>query len=580
MKTVSNYKDVPVSALWGTLAALLIAIAWLLPNHSFPWTTFHSDAWIFVVLGGLGALALARSLHKVSLYASNIFSFFAVLIPLVQFFFDQLPLMGLAVIAALYTLGFVLAQIAGQQWQEWQPMLFGNIFFGAVGIACIASVGIQIYQWAGLARESGMTDIWILGFDGSRPFANLGQPNQLSTLLLWGLLACVWGLLINRLNVVVVISLSGFITLGLVLAQSRAALIGLVIFLLSCFFWRPFKKNPVLKYFAVAVGVFYSVYSLLIPGLSHFLLLEADSSMKGRFQSELRPAAWKMFFDAVGEHPWLGFGWNQVMPAHLLVGHRHPDVGNLFGNTHNLFLDFFVWSGIPLGVLLSVGLIIWMISAARKVVNAEDAVYFMSITVVLVHAMFEFPLHYAYFLIPTGFFVGLLNTNLNIFPINFSNKASTSIVCTGYVFGILLLLIVMRDYFLVETSTEIVRFEKSHVKTKEPAKSPDVLLLDQLREQIHFFIDEPQINSQRIDLQRAEVVTTTFPSRYNIMKTITLLVLNGHHKEAKKWMCAAPFVMDKQTGKSLPIEWHKLQVQYPGLASTAWVVGESCIEPV
>lgn len=576
MNFFSKYKDLPISVLWASLFAILLAIGWLLPNHSLPWTAFHSDAWVAVILGLAGGVALVCTLPKVSLHVSNLVTMLAATIPIAQFLSSQLPFLGLAVMSSLYILGFALAQFAGQQWQIWRPAMFGNILFGALGFASVVSVVIQFYQWTGQASDSGMMDIWVLGFDGARPYANLGQPNQLSTLLLWGLLACGWVASRKNFSQWFVGFIAAFILIGLALAQSRSSMIGLLFMLIAGFFWKPFGKTIRIRCAVVIAGLFYVICLAGIPVVGRTLLLSQNSTVQGRSENELRPAAWRMFLDAVSERPWLGYGWDQVMSAHAAVGHRHPVVGHLFGQTHNLFLDFLVWVGIPIGVALSVSLMTWFLYAARRVVSAEDGIYFLMMVVVGVHAMVELPLHYAYLLLPTGLVLGVLNKRLNIAPVSASLKMSALFVCVVYVIGLVTLGFVIRDYFIVEQATEIVRFEKAHVRVKEPAKPPNILLLTQLREQISFFILEPVKGLAFVDLQRAHDIVTTYPSRYNIMKMITLLVLNDQFLEARKMMCSAPFVMDKQARKLLQAEWSGLQAQYSELASTPWIGDAAC----
>ena len=39
-----------MGTLWLTLSAVLLSLAWLLPNHSLPWLGFHGDAWTALML--------------------------------------------------------------------------------------------------------------------------------------------------------------------------------------------------------------------------------------------------------------------------------------------------------------------------------------------------------------------------------------------------------------------------------------------------------------------------------------------------------------------------------------------------
>jgi len=278
-----------------------------------------------------------------------------------------------------------------------------------------------------------------------------------------------------------------------------------------------------------------------------------------------------MFLDAVGQRPWWGYGWDQVMSAHLAVGERHPRVGQLFAQTHNLFLDLMVWTGVPLGMFFSVCIVAVVMLAARRVTNAYQAICFMLIAVVGIHAMLELPLHHAYFLLPAGFVLGMLNSSLNIAPLGVFGASTRAISLTLYLAGLLLLGLVVRDYLLVEEASEIMRFQKARVRVKEPARPPEVIALTQLRQQIVFFLDEPAPGVSEESLQRSRAVTTAYPSSHNLIKLITLLALNDRVDEARQWMRKAPYVMDQTSRLTLPREWKKLQMQYPALSQLDWV---------
>ena len=64
--------------------------------------------------------------------------------------------------------------------------------------------------------------LWLTGLlvlplpPGGRVIANLGQPNQLATLLLWGVLAFWWAYLHQRIGAAVAVLAVAFLLLGLI----------------------------------------------------------------------------------------------------------------------------------------------------------------------------------------------------------------------------------------------------------------------------------------------------------------------------------------------------------------------------
>jgi hypothetical protein len=79
-------------------------------------------------------------------------------------------LAGDAWVSFAFLLGFALSVILGELWASRDPDTPFNFLCGAIGFAAVASVFLQLYQWLGLTRSDGMTDIWVLYMnDGGRP---------------------------------------------------------------------------------------------------------------------------------------------------------------------------------------------------------------------------------------------------------------------------------------------------------------------------------------------------------------------------------------------------------------------------
>ena len=119
--------------------------------------------------------------------------------------------------------------------------------------------------------------------------------------------------------------------------------------------------------------------------------------------------------------------------------------------------------------------------------DAECAVLMLFLVAVGIHAMLELPLHYAYMLLPTGLVMGVFNTR----------HPGKTIVSTGrwalvamWLASAVLLGLIVRDYFRVEASYQVLRFEWARIKTR-PEGPPDVTLLTQWREFVRYARFEP-----------------------------------------------------------------------------------------
>jgi hypothetical protein len=216
-----------------SVASTSMALSWLLPNHSQPWLSFHTDAWVASALTLIGVFVLARSNDLISWAGSTLWVLAAACIPWFQLIFGQIHYFGIAWINSAYLLGFGMCVLVGQHWERFAPDSVADFLFLSIGIAAIVSVGLQLYQWLGLDFESA----YILFSTGSRHFGNMAQPNLMASLLLLGVLASGWGFFTKRLSASVAIVLALFLLFGVALTESRTAQLNVVL-LLVLVTWR------------------------------------------------------------------------------------------------------------------------------------------------------------------------------------------------------------------------------------------------------------------------------------------------------------------------------------------------------
>ena len=118
----------------------------------------------------------------------------------------------------------------------------------------------------------------------------------------------------------------------------------------------------------------------------------------------------------IAAHPWAGVGWGEFNFAWSMTPFPDRPVA-FFDHTHNLALQFAVELGLPLAGLV-LGLLGWGLwrgwadthrDAAAP--NLEQAsmlrAAWMMVLMILVHSQLEYPLWYAYFLLPAAFAFGL-----------------------------------------------------------------------------------------------------------------------------------------------------------------------------
>jgi hypothetical protein len=261
-----------------------------------------------------------------------------------------------------------------------------------------------------------------------------------------------------------------------------------------------------------------------------------------------------MFAHAILERPLWGYGWDQTGQAHLAMALSNPVLAVHFGQAHNLILDVFLWVGVPLGLIIS-GAAVWSLGQIFHRLNTLPHLFvFGCLVIVGVHSMLELPLHYAYFLVPTGIFGGVL-IGTSAFPT--ITQVPKRLVAVATVIAALVYALIIRDYFEVEARFRDMLHEKARIGTYHPGLLPDVIILNQLRESIALARYEPKPFASPSDLLWAEKVAKESPSMGNLYKLALLLAKNGQVAAATEWLQRACAVMSKTECVTLSKVWQQ-----------------------
>ena len=556
-----------MTPFWLTVWSFTLAFGWVLPNHYRPWVSFHSDAWVAAVLLLAAVAVVLRSRGPMVWHGITVLVALLICIPWLQYGFGLVLQPGVAWISCAYLLGLLLALLIGSRWESHSPGQLADGLFLAIGIAAVLSVGLQLQQWLQL---DGL-ELWKMGGGRERPHANLGQPNQLGTFLLWGVLAAAWGHSRQHIGTTVAVLMAGYLLFGVALTGSRTAWIGVALIVGSAWLWRRQWANVRLPWVVSGLGLYFVVCVVSIGWLQHVMLLKPELDLDDfvRFSSEIRPLAWVALLDAAWQRPWSGYGWNQVVLAQMAVAIEHPHMPGFFLYSHNLFLDLILWCGIPLGLLVSVALVCWLWRRFRAVQSAENAVLILFLLIVANHAMLELPLHFAYFLLPVGMVMGMLNTRLAARPVL---SVSRWIIFVLLLVATTLLALIIRDYSRIETSYQTLRLQWFRIKITTPVGPPDVLLLTQWRDYIKFARIEPRPNVSADELEWMRHLTGLFPGGIFFHKFATILALNQRPEEAQLWlqrMCKTVSELECRDAKTI---WAKQALLHPEIAAISWPV--------
>ncbi len=331
-------------------------------------------------------------------------------------------MMLLAALVAVLS-GLALAS-RGQRLVAFRALAGGLV---ATGVLAVAVGVVQVFapdwadgQWIAISALEG------------RATGNLRQPNHLGSLLLWAMVASValWEIrkhadpsaelngAARRRRATTETTLwcliTAWLVLGIVLSASRTAALGLLVLaawgLLERGLTRPGRG------LLLATPL---IYAVIWSGLTYW----ADATGHafggvGRFSvhgdvSSSRFGVWANTVDLIAQQPWSGVGWGGFNFAWSITPFPNRPVA-FFDHTHNLVLQLAVELGVPMAslVLALMGWAYWRaaVVAWRATPGAQAVVLrssWVMLLLVALHSQLEYPLWYAYFLLPAGFLWGL-----------------------------------------------------------------------------------------------------------------------------------------------------------------------------
>jgi O-antigen ligase len=245
-----------------------------------------------------------------------------------------------------------------------------------------------------------------------RSAGNLRQPNHLSSLLLWSIVALVGLAEVRAWSERRVAALMACLVVGVALTASRTGGLGLL--LLAA--WGALDKGlrPAQRRALLAAPV---LFALCWWGLGEWAQWQhkayiGDDQLHKSDLSSSRFGIWANAWSLVRAHPWTGVGWGEFNFAWSLTPFPGRPVA-FFDHTHNIVLQLAVELGLPLAALV-LGLLGWGLwlgfaraRAAQGVAGVLQRAAWLMVLMMVLHSQLEYPLWYAYFLLPTAFAWGL-----------------------------------------------------------------------------------------------------------------------------------------------------------------------------
>lgn len=533
-----------------------VPVAWLPANHYWPWLSAIQDG---LALALTAAAALLMSVQArvprpwalaIALAAATVITQWAA--GVILFGGDALMvLIYLGAFALALALGSGLPQIAGGI-----DALAGGLLFAA-----LVSVAIALVQW------TGALSLGIYAADlppGARPFGNVAQPNHLCTLIFLGLCGALIWRETGRLGGAVFWLTASFLLFGMAMTVSRTGWLQMAA-LLALVATRGRRLSLRTRWpQALGLAAILTIATVLWPLLNHALLLAGGRGATEQIEGGVRFALWRALADAVGRHPLAGWGWQQVTLAQQAVALDHPPIQRQFEHSHNIVLDLLIWAGIPVGAAIAALAALALYGLVRGLRDGRALWLVVAVAGVLMHAMVELPLEYAYFLVPTGAALGAAQAlgaprpGLHV-PAWLLRGAGALFLAAVVAIGV--------EYFRAEQTFRIVRLESAHIgTTRVGSDAVELHLLTQLGAYLEFMRTEAHPGMSAGELERMRRVAARFDFPPAMLRYALAAGLNGDPVGARQTLARLCSIHLPARCNEARASWRAAQERYPVLA--------------
>ncbi|HCA5185630.1 PglL family O-oligosaccharyltransferase [Acinetobacter baumannii] len=513
------------------LAAILLGSAWLSPFHYSPWVMFSSEVSTF----GAGLCVLISLLQQnIKIPRAQILLLPFTLIPIVQWGCGLVFDLSTALLSTFYLLGFWFMVLAGYNLsldQKKKDQIFSGFSLLVIITSLFTSL-IAIFQWLNI--ESHL--IYTLHLIGNRPYGNFGQPNNMATFLIIGLLGCLYLYEKNKVTVWLLLPSALIILFTIALSQSRTSWI-VFPFLLIYWIVKQFGKQ---KRFRFVQGLlwclaFFLIAGLILPYITQFIefstnteITETSSFVARAGSGHERIGMWIQILHAIAQQPWLGYGWSQTSVA-VVDSIQYGTVHVWFNSAHNVLLDIIIWNGIPIGIVIIAYFTCWFLWLNQQAKETISIIAIMMVCTVLIHAMLEFPQRYAYFLLTCGFLLGIIQAQTPVLKGIVLNKQVLRLI---WGISLILMLSIWRDYNVYVTNSNLLF--KNKQPNAEVLGSNQIFVLTQFEQRLKWIEMKPETTLSDADLAVWGNFVKNKATPYNLRKYAQLLAYNGKVEQAEQ----------------------------------------------
>lgn len=387
---------------------VLLLGAFLLPGKYSFWPEFHQAA-------SAVAIAIVFSIplffkRQVNLNFSALFLILTGTLIAIDLFIGRENFSAFNFYGLLYLLSAIVVSLYVSNEGEND---FLNIFSLAMILISLISFLLQIYQVTGWG-EGYQLIINQFQIADNRSYANIGQPNLLGTIYVVSIVLSMLSFSQKKINIYIFYALIFSFSLGIYLTASRVAMLSLILLAVFIIFQEKFKINIISIAMPLALLI---IFFAKILGPYLFFLedreLISSNISNGRFE------IWSISIELIKKKWLFGYGFNRVGLANFsAVDEFHALTGTFVTQSHNIFLDFLIWFGVPVGIILSLVFVFVFFKLVIDNFLFEDKNFiYLSSFPIFIHSLFEYPLYYQNFLVVISIIIGL-SKNRKTFKIN------------------------------------------------------------------------------------------------------------------------------------------------------------------
>lgn len=550
-----------------------LPLSWLVSNHYPPWLAAWAEGLALALLLGAALLtrypvavpkawgvALALALGSVAGQAGFKADVFGGDLWMAALYLCAL---GLAIATGFAAQAQGLKDQSAEQADNLAPLALGLVAAG------ITSVGLASVQWLGIEVSS----LYVLAVPpGGRPFGSFAQPNHFCTACFLALAALLllrqWG----RVGAVGFWLGAIWLASGMVMSGSRTGWLQMAVLLVATAFQTRRLPLQLRIQGASLVVLYFAALSMAWPTINTALDQAPVRSAAKQLEAGSRMTQWTALADAVAQAPLTGYGWGRVSAAQLRVAADHPAPHSMFDHSHNIVLDWVLWTGLPMGAAF-IGLVgYWLFSRARACSSPTAHLWMLALLGLLVHGLLEYPLEYAYFLMPAGLMMGAVESlhrsnpstatglrNARPWPLPLWAVRAAALALLA------LLGVVAWDYLRAEEGYRTMRFETARIGTHRVTPPPQLRVLTQLQAYQEFVqtTARPEMSAEELTTFRR--MSERFPTPPVLLRYALAMGLNGEPATAARTLVSLCHMHPWERCAEAREAWPALQAQYPQL---------------